>query len=187
MMRVQGRDLWGKLKGEGGCQVEKEMATHSSILAWKIPWTEDPGGLQSMGSQKVGHDWTHQQVEKESRVVNFWSGYTSREQLAVRLLEPLKRLLKYFGRLMIRQWWWGVLSRTDWGRCVGNKWWSLGNPRCKSLGREAGDKDDGLVSSLGKQVNINTLNGGRVLERNQFGCGHSELLRNYMLGLCISV
>ena len=36
--------------------LEKEMATHSSILAWKIPWTEEPGGLQSMGSQKVGHD-----------------------------------------------------------------------------------------------------------------------------------
>ena len=36
--------------------LEKEMATHSSILAWKIPWTEEPGKLQSMGSQKVGHD-----------------------------------------------------------------------------------------------------------------------------------
>ena len=37
--------------------LEKEMATHSSILAWKIPWTEEPGGLQSMGLQRVGHDW----------------------------------------------------------------------------------------------------------------------------------
>ena len=36
--------------------LEKEMATHSSILAWRIPWTEDPGGLRSMGSQGVGHD-----------------------------------------------------------------------------------------------------------------------------------
>ena len=35
---------------------EKEMATHSSILAWRIPWTEEPGGLQSMGSQRVRHD-----------------------------------------------------------------------------------------------------------------------------------
>ena len=34
--------------------LEKEMATHSSILAWRIPWTKEPGGLQSMGSQKVG-------------------------------------------------------------------------------------------------------------------------------------
>ena len=36
--------------------LEKEMATHSSTLAWRIPWTEKPGGLQSMGSQRVGHD-----------------------------------------------------------------------------------------------------------------------------------
>ena len=35
---------------------EKGMATHCSILAWKIPWTEEPGGLQSMGSQRVRHD-----------------------------------------------------------------------------------------------------------------------------------
>ena len=36
--------------------LEGSMATHSSILAWRIPWTEEPGGLQSMGSQKVGQD-----------------------------------------------------------------------------------------------------------------------------------
>ena len=36
--------------------LEKEMATHSSILTWRIPWMEEPGGLQSMGSQRVGHD-----------------------------------------------------------------------------------------------------------------------------------
>ena len=36
--------------------LEKEMATHSSILAWRIPWMEEPGGLQSMGSKRVGHD-----------------------------------------------------------------------------------------------------------------------------------
>ena len=36
--------------------LEEGMATHSSILAWKIPWTEEPGGLQSLGSQKVGFD-----------------------------------------------------------------------------------------------------------------------------------
>ena len=45
-----GRSLgWEDLPG-------KEMATQSSILAWKIPWTEEPGRLQSMGSQRVGHD-----------------------------------------------------------------------------------------------------------------------------------
>ena len=39
-----------------GDPLEKEMATHSSIPAWEIPWTEEPGGLQSMGSQSVRHD-----------------------------------------------------------------------------------------------------------------------------------
>ena len=38
--------------------LEKEMVTHSSILAWRIPWTEKPGRLQSTGSQRVGHDFT---------------------------------------------------------------------------------------------------------------------------------
>ena len=36
--------------------LEKEMGTHSSFLAWRIPWTEEPGGLQSMGSQRIGRD-----------------------------------------------------------------------------------------------------------------------------------
>ena len=36
--------------------LEKEMATHSNTIVWKIPWTEEPGRLQSMGSQRVGHD-----------------------------------------------------------------------------------------------------------------------------------
>ena len=36
--------------------LEKGMATHSGVLAWRIPWTEEPGGLQPMGSQRVGHD-----------------------------------------------------------------------------------------------------------------------------------
>ena len=39
--------------------LEKGMSTHSSILAWRIPWTEKPGGLQSTGSQRAGHDWSN--------------------------------------------------------------------------------------------------------------------------------
>ena len=41
-----------------GCEdpLEKEMAAHSSVLAWKIPWTEEPGGLESMGLQRVRHN-----------------------------------------------------------------------------------------------------------------------------------
>ena len=48
------RDV-GSIPGSGR-SLEKEMATCSSILAWKSPWTEEPGGLQSMGSQRVRHD-----------------------------------------------------------------------------------------------------------------------------------
>ena len=43
--------------------LEEEMAIHSSNLAWKIPWTEEPGRLQSMGSQRVGHDLATEQHE----------------------------------------------------------------------------------------------------------------------------
>ena len=50
------RETWVRSLGQEN-PLEKEMATHSSIHAWKIPWTEEPGGLQSMGSQRVGHDW----------------------------------------------------------------------------------------------------------------------------------
>ena len=38
--------------------LEEEMATHSIVLAWRVPWTEEPGGLQSVGSHRVGHDWS---------------------------------------------------------------------------------------------------------------------------------
>ena len=48
--------------------LEKEMATHSSTLAWKIPWTEEPGRLQYMGSQRVGHDWATSQAQYTLRV-----------------------------------------------------------------------------------------------------------------------
>ena len=69
MKRTEGslRDLWGHIKctniriigvpeEEEKIRKEKEMATHSSTLAWKIPWTEKPGRLPSMGSLRVGHD-----------------------------------------------------------------------------------------------------------------------------------
>ena len=49
------RETWVQSLGQED-PLKKEMATHSSILAWRIPWTEEPGGVQSMGSQRVGHD-----------------------------------------------------------------------------------------------------------------------------------
>jgi len=49
------QETWVRSLG-GEDLLEKEMATHSRVLAWKIPWTEEPGGLQSLGSQRVGDD-----------------------------------------------------------------------------------------------------------------------------------
>ena len=57
------REIWGIKnsvswnKTDYESHSEKAMAPHSSTLAWRIPWTEEPGGLQSMGSLRVGHDW----------------------------------------------------------------------------------------------------------------------------------
>ena len=51
------QEMWVQFLGQED-PLEKEMATHTSVLAWKIPWTEEPGGLQSIGSQRVGRDWS---------------------------------------------------------------------------------------------------------------------------------
>ena len=83
--------------------LEKGMATHSSILAWEIPWTVEPGGLQSMGSQRVGHDRaTRQQqqqvslgwIEKAGQV--FW--LLSRSHLILRkvMIMSFSEALRYW-------------------------------------------------------------------------------------------
>ena len=55
-------ETWVQSPGQEN-PLEKEMATHSSILAWKIPLMEDPRRLQSMGSQRLGHDWATSLVQ----------------------------------------------------------------------------------------------------------------------------
>ena len=50
------QETWAQSLGQED-PPEEEMATNTSILAWTVPWTEKPGGLQSMGSQRVGHNW----------------------------------------------------------------------------------------------------------------------------------
>ena len=50
------QETWVQFLGQED-PLEKGMATHSSFFAWRIPWTEEPSGLRSMGSQRVGHDW----------------------------------------------------------------------------------------------------------------------------------
>ena len=54
--------------------LEKEIATHSSSLAWRIPWTEESGGLQTMGSQRVGHNWPagHSTAQAYFIILNTW-------------------------------------------------------------------------------------------------------------------
>ena len=51
--------------------LEKEMATHSSILAWRIPWTKEPGGQQSTGSQRVGHGWARTHTALSASPLDF--------------------------------------------------------------------------------------------------------------------
>ena len=60
-------EMWVRSQGWEDA-VEKEMATHPSILAWEIPWTEEPGGLQSMGSQRVRHDLATERTRIQSEV-----------------------------------------------------------------------------------------------------------------------
>ena len=85
--------------------LEKEMATHSSILAWKIPWTEDPGRLQSMGSQRVEHDWVTSLHPKE----------THKERGSV-LGWMASLMQRTWVRVGFGSWWWtgkpGVLQST---------------------------------------------------------------------------
>ena len=63
------RETWVRFLGWKD-PLEEGMATHCSILAWRIPWTEEPGGLQSMGSQRVGHNWACANTKIEEHLVN---------------------------------------------------------------------------------------------------------------------
>ena len=76
--------------------LEKEMATHSNILAWKIPWTEEPGGLRSIGSQRVGQDWgTNKEIQ--SIYLNFLKGHVIYERCSSLPFEYLcSFLLSYY-------------------------------------------------------------------------------------------
>ena len=65
-------EMWFSEEFLGGEDpLEKEVATHSSIPAWKIPWTEEPGRLQPMGSQRVGHNWETEHTQRR-QVTYIW-------------------------------------------------------------------------------------------------------------------
>ena len=83
--------------------LEKEMATQSSTLAWKIPWTEEPGGLQSMGSQIVGHDWVTSLSLSFQWVYSSFQGYFN-HQLWIADLYSLLSFPIWEGALYIFCW-----------------------------------------------------------------------------------
>ena len=77
------QETWVQSLGQEDPLEEESMATHSSIVAWRIPWTKEPGRLQSMGSQRVGHEWVTKHSPKSEqeifalsadRVIS-WEGY----------------------------------------------------------------------------------------------------------------
>ena len=76
------QEIWVQSLGRED-PLEREMATHSSILAWELPWTEESGGLQSMGSQRIGHDW----VTNTTLAL----GSSDREKLVFPAVLPLQR------------------------------------------------------------------------------------------------
>ena len=83
--------------------LEKRMATHCSILAWRIPWTKEPGGLQSMGSQKVRQDWVTGVIESRQELQCFrknnvpvmstigWNVRKSRESYQIGMVSRIRR------------------------------------------------------------------------------------------------
>ena len=68
------QDTWFRSLGQED-PLEKEMATHSSILAWRIPWSEEPGGLQSMGPQRFRHDWATSHHHQKSWQKGRWERF----------------------------------------------------------------------------------------------------------------
>ena len=74
---------------------EKEMATHCSILAWRIPWTEKPGALQSKGWQRVRNDWATEQQQKP------WSQCSSKWQIEEYLIYTSKLVWRFFLLLLV--------------------------------------------------------------------------------------
>ena len=88
--------------------LEKGMATHSSTLAWKIPWMEEPGRLQSVGSQRVRHDWATSLPDLKSRT---WTEVNSMD-LVSELTTPRAR--EFSGKSCSAVWWKLVLLSLCW-------------------------------------------------------------------------
>ena len=87
------RDTWVQSLGQEDL-LEKEMVTHSSILAWKIPWTKKPGRLQAMGSQRVGHDWATSLLLSFTFVCQLYFKKKGREEGRVEVVERKECLMR---------------------------------------------------------------------------------------------
>ena len=87
MRETQEMRIWSLSRGD---PLEKETATHSSILAWKIPWTEKPGGLQSKGLQRIGHNWATQHTHRVSNLsitLRVWNAWLSFHQSCCKAIQ----------------------------------------------------------------------------------------------------
>ena len=80
--------------------LEKGMAAHSSIFAWRIPWTEEPGRIQSMGSQRIRHDWTNNTFTFQLKKYSGWLQYPG-YRLKLQILEAIPRLKFWLWQLLI--------------------------------------------------------------------------------------
>ena len=114
------------------------MATHSCILAWRIPWTEEPGGLQSAGSQRVKHDWVAN-TQRLVRVQKHWKphiqgaspdqgvdqtvGFLFLSLISVHGITWITRVNKWFPKLQ-----WHVSYPLEWCRGGGQKQWGQPQP-----------------------------------------------------------
>ena len=131
----------GSILGSGRF-LEEEMAAHSSMLAWKIPWSEEPGGLQSMGLQRAGHDWvtkhsphnnpvyylhsswvcyadqSPRKVSGSSNIVNCSSGHCDK-WAGTRLDQGHSRSFSWFSVLEVRG---RSYDRAHIGRCKRQSW-----------------------------------------------------------------
>ena len=98
-----------------GDPLEDEMATHSTILAWKIPWTEEPGVLQSVGSPRVRHSWAQWWAREHSVEGNLYF-------FLVKSMRPTQRgwLSSWTWK---RRFYWG--GRAIWVTFAGRFWWTL--------------------------------------------------------------
>ena len=95
MQEIQEMGVWSRDQED---RLEQEMATHSTVLAWEIPWTEDPGGLQSMGFQRVKHDWGTKHIKAHVNIfTSLFTGMRRADGTCTVLMRPLQALSIYIG------------------------------------------------------------------------------------------